>query len=49
MEEKVTKEEVHALFQKLVVRGCFKTKRDYKIAKQTLLEMMSIDYEQEIK
>jgi hypothetical protein len=44
-----TKDEVHNLFQKLVVRGCFKTDRDYEIAKQTLLEMTGIDYEQEIK
>lgn len=40
---------VHGLFEKLVVRGCFKTDRDYKIAVQTLLELTGIDYEQEIK
>lgn len=42
-------EKIYNLFQKLVVRGCFKTDRDYEIAKQTLLEMTGIDYEQEIK
>lgn len=44
-----TAEEVHELFQKLVVRGCFKTDRDYEVAKETLLEMTGIDYESEIK
>ena len=45
---KVVKQQIHKLFEKLVVRGCFKTDRDYKIAKQTLLEMTGIDYEEEI-
>lgn len=39
--------EIHQLFEKLVVRGVFKTDRDYEIAKQTLLELTGIDYEQE--
>ena len=42
-------EDVCELFKLLVVRGCFKTDRDYNIAKQTLLEITGIDYEQEIK
>lgn len=41
-------ENIHNLFEKLVVRNCFKTDRDYKIAKLTLLEMTGINYEQEI-
>ena len=49
MEKEFSQEEVHNLFQRLVVRGCFKTDRDYKIAVQTLLELTGIDYEQEIK
>ncbi len=40
---------VHELFEKLVIRNCFKTNRDYEIAKQTLLEMTGIAYEQKIK
>ena len=39
---------VHGLFEKIVVRNCFKTDRDYKIAVKTLLELTGIDYEQEI-
>ena len=42
------KQNTFQLFKKLVVRGCFKTDRDYKIAKQTLLEVTGIDYEEEI-
>ena len=45
--DKVAKN-IHEVFVKLVVRGCFKTDRDYNVAKQTLLEMTGIDYEQEI-
>jgi len=36
------------VFQKLVLRGCFKTDRDYNVAKQTLLEITGINYEQEV-
>jgi len=48
MQKDFTREEIKKLFQKLVVRGCFRTDRDYKIAIQTLLELTGIDYEQEI-
>ena len=40
-----TQEQIYKLFEKLVVRGCFKSDRDYKIAKQTLLEQTEINYE----
>lgn len=36
------------MFTKLVVRSCFKSDRDYKVAKQTLLEITGIDYENEV-
>ena len=38
--------DVYTLFEKLVVRGCFKTDRDYDIAKKTLLEITGMDYEE---
>jgi hypothetical protein len=38
--------DVYKLFEKLVVRGCFKTDRDYDIAKKTLLEITGMDYEE---
>lgn len=41
-----TTEEILLLFEKLVVRGVFKTDRDYKIAVQTLEEMTGINYEE---
>jgi len=40
-----SEEQVYKLFEKLVVRGVFKSDRDYKIAKQTLLEQTEIDYD----
>lgn len=47
-EKLYTREEVHQLFEKLVVRNTFKFDRDYEIAKKTLLELTGIDYEAEI-
>ena len=40
-----SEEQVYKLFEKLVVRGVFKSDRDYKIAKQTLLEQTEINYD----
>lgn len=48
-EKTFKREEIQQLFEKLTVRGVFKTDRDYEVAKQTLLELTGIDYEQEIK
>lgn len=41
------REDILKLFEKMVVRGCLKTERDYKIAKETLQEMTGINYEEE--
>lgn len=45
VERTYSTEEIQQLFEKLVVRNCFKSDRDYNIAKQTLLELTGIDYE----
>jgi hypothetical protein len=48
VEQRFSADDVTKLFQKLVVRGCFKTDRDYKIATQTLKEIINIDYEESL-
>ena len=39
-----SKEQVLAFFSRLVVTGCFKTDRDYKVANQMLTEHLGLDY-----
>lgn len=48
MEYRKEDTEMFEVFQKLVLRGCFKTDGDYNVAKQTLLEITGINYEQEV-
>ena len=49
MEKKTfTGNQVLALFSRLTCNGCFKTERDFRIAKQLLTSHLELDYDKAI-